>query len=253
MKLDYGTLLSPTPIKLSIGTLRHPKLLDIADITFPVFDIYQLFLKITPEEYYTKLTKNEEYWKSLPDIEQYNMTMYDVLLDHDDVSSLYTNIFNFFFYEDVKFKSGVFVICKHEGQESISGIIGEKNFADLLNTIQQLCKIKGEEKVEDQKFKTKKARRTWLKMKKAEKENAKRRKANLNFTLPNIISAVAAKSKTLNIENIWYITLYQLYDQFDRLQINDGYERDSTSIAVWGDEKNKFDYTLWYKNIVDNK
>ena len=34
MFLDYGTQVSPTPISLSIGTIKKPKLIDISEITF---------------------------------------------------------------------------------------------------------------------------------------------------------------------------------------------------------------------------
>ena len=85
------------------------------------------------------------------------------------------------------------------------------------------------------------------------KENEKktRGKNNANLSIPNIISSVAAKSASLNINSIWDITLFQLYDQFNRLQNNDAYSINSMRVAAWGDEKKTFDYALWYKNMFD--
>lgn len=73
------------------------------------------------------------------------------------------------------------------------------------------------------------------------------------MTLPNVISSVAAKSLNLNIYNIWDITLFQLYDQFYRLQNNDAHSINSMRVAAWGDKKNTFDYALWHKNMFDKR
>ena len=67
MELDYGTQISPFPIKLSIGTLKKPKLRDIAEMSFDKFAFYEFMLKMTPEMYYTKLLKKsggEQLWSS---------------------------------------------------------------------------------------------------------------------------------------------------------------------------------------------
>ena len=48
------------------------------------------------------------------------------------------------------------------------------------------------------------------------------------------------------------MTVFQLYDSFNRLQQNKMYDIDSTRVSVWGDEKKTFDFGLWYKNNYDN-
>ncbi len=45
----------------------------------------------------------------------------------------------------------------------------------------------------------------------------------------SIVSAVSTKSNSINKLNVWDLTLHQLYDEFDRLQIIDGY---NTSLAA---------------------
>ena len=59
MRIDYGTLISPYPIRTNMGFIRKPELSEIADIGFDTFNMYESFLKLTPETYYTK-QKNEE-------------------------------------------------------------------------------------------------------------------------------------------------------------------------------------------------
>mgnify|MGYP003294766200 CR=1 FL=1 len=84
MILDYGTLLSDEPIELSIGTIKIPKLRDIRKLGFSHFNSFEVYMKLTPEEYYTKLFKDDEqrsaYWESLPEEQRENMTIYNVIL-----------------------------------------------------------------------------------------------------------------------------------------------------------------------------
>ena len=90
-------------------------------------------------------------------------------------------------------------------------------------------------------------------MLKAQKEQKKQAKNDINLSIPNIISAVASKHPSLNLTSIWDLTIFQLLDSFSRLQANTVYEIDSTRVSVWGDEKKTFDPALWYKNIYDKK
>ena len=46
------------------------------------------------------------------------------------------------------------------------------------------------------------------------------------------------------------MTVYQLWDTFARLRNNEIYASGRTSVSVWGDKENKFDYNLWFKNIT---
>ena len=101
MKLDYGTLLCPDPIQLSIGTIRQPTLREIRNLSFEKFGAYELFLKISPEEYYTKFLKADEKWDSFTLQEQVEMTMFDVILSDNSLRDTYLEIFSFFFEEDI--------------------------------------------------------------------------------------------------------------------------------------------------------
>ena len=81
----------------------------------------------------------------------------------------------------------------------------------------------------------------------------KEKQATIDVSVPNVISSTAAKSAGLNIINIWDATLFQLYDQFSKTQNDDIHYLNSVRVAVWGDEKNTYDHTLWYKNNYDKQ
>ncbi len=258
MKLDYGTQLSPEPIKLSIGTIKKPKLSDIAELGFDLFDLYEMFLKLTPEVYYTKLKSNDGkvYWESLSDEQRQNITLYDIIVDDDSLRKTYQEIFNFFFVEAVVYNDGLFFLLKSStdiANDNIIGVINRDIFPQVIDLIQQICCInEKDESPENLKFKSEKARARYMKMLEAEKAKKTSKKADNNLSLPNIISAVSNMHPSISIISIWDLTIFQLIDSFIRLQENIMYGVNCLRVATWGDEKKQFDATAWYKNRYDN-
>lgn len=264
MKLDYGTQLSPYPIKLSIGTLIKPKLKDIAELSFEKFSYYEVLIKMTPEFYYTKIMgdKGAEYWEQLSEEEQKNISLYTIVINDKNMIDNFTEIFNFFFDENVIFRDKYFVLLNKNldmtddniQENDIKGIISESTFSQVLNIIQQVCCIgNNDESVEDIKFKNETARKMYEKMQKAAKKQKEQRKANLDFSLPNIISKVSNKHPTISPFNVWDLTIFQLLEAFNFIQNEVIFEIESTRVAVWGDEKKTFKASNWYKNEYDKK
>jgi len=263
MRLDYGTILCPEPITLSIGTLRNPTLREIAKLKFDKFGYYEFLIKMSPETFYTKVKGDDgkAYWESLTEKEQDEMALYDVIMKEEPLTKLFLEIFNFFFVEPVILKEGFFILLKEDIEESdavdtdnIRGVIAKENLPQVLDLIQQICCVyEKEEDVENMKFKNALARKLYEKMLKANKKDNEKKKADINLSLPNIISSVSNKHPSLNPINIWDLTVFQLLDAFNRTQINTIYNIDSTRVSVWGDEKKTFDASLWYKNEYDKK
>lgn len=268
MRFDYGTQNSPFPIALSIGTLVKPKLKDIADpdngMSFDKFNYYEVLVKMTPESFYTKLKGDEgkKYWKTLSDDEQLELTLYRIVVSDESLLNTFVEIFNFFFKETVIFQDGYFILLNESAdkdiditspsQSDIRGVISENTFSQVLDAIQQVCCISDkDEEVDEKKFKSKRARRMYEKMQRAAQKERERKKSDINFTLPNIISVVSNNHPSINPINVWELNIFQLYDAFNRLQMNAIYNIDSTRVSVWGDEKKTFDAALWYKNEYD--
>lgn len=270
MKFDYWTLLNPYPIKLSIGTLRKPKLREIAydaksNMCFDEYSFYEYLLKLTPETYYTQLKGEEgqKYWNALLDDEKLDIELYDVVLKEKDLRNRYVDIFNFFFLEEVKFHNeSVFILIDPDikkndedalyADDKVLGVIHRKIFNEVLNAIQQICCIADkEENVEELKFKNNYAKKLYLKMQKAAQKERERKKVDKNFSLPNLISAVSNMHTSINPINVWELTVYQLMDAFNRLQRNAIYDIDANRVSFWGDEKKTFNPALWYKNEFD--
>ena len=259
MKLDYGTQLSPLPIKLSIGTLRKPTLRDIAEMGFDKFNFYELFSKITPQLYYEKICGKSDEWNKLSDKEKDELSMYKIILSDVKLQKIYLELFNFFIVEKTIFSDGFFIVLKdgyEDGaplnKESIRGVIQENTFPQIVGIIQQVCCIYDSDSEEGVKYKNNVARDIYKKILKGQKKNQKSKKNDINLSIPNIISSVSSRHPSINYLNVWDLTIFQLIDSFNRLKTNAIYEIDSARVSTWGDEKKTFDAALWYKNIYDN-
>lgn len=270
MRIDYYTLLCPEPISLSIGTIRQPTLREIGKLTFPRFGMYQVYLKLTPSDYYEIINKDnaEKYWDVLSDEEKKEITLYDVVVFEESLRDAFLEVFNFFFVERVIFKDNFFLILKTDdydtpqeeieiSKDNLKGVINPISFVEVVDIIQQVCCIKSDDPLDEPmpKFKNKKAKKLYERMLKAkdEQKTKQMKKDFINLTLPNIISATAAKVSGLNILNIWDATLFQVYDQFEKIQNDDAHYINSVRVAVWGDEKKQFDPALWYKNNYEKQ
>lgn len=270
MRLEYYTLLCPTPIKLSIGSVKKHTLREIGEFSFPRFRVYEAYLLLTPNNYYNNLADETDklYWESVPDEQKIHTTLYDLILLYDNLRECFLEIFNFFFIERVIFRDNVYYTLNTDdygtpddeielSNDNVVGVINHMNIYDVLDILRQVCCIKSDDPLDEQKpvFKNAKAKKLYEKMLKAKEEETKRKEkqASIDASVPNVISSTAAKSAGLNIINIWDATLFQLYDQFSKTQSDDIHYLNSVRVAVWGDEKNTYDHTLWYKNNYDKQ
>ena len=161
---------------------------------------------------------------------------------------------NFFFEDEIIYdtKKRVFILFNgtvdDNNRKTPTGMIHENNYNEIIDIILQRVNVdKKKDEHKNLKVKNKTAEKLLKKMKKAKKEAEK--KEDKKMEIGNLISSISAHSKTLNILNIWDLTIFQLYDQFARMRNDDLYMMNSTSVSVWGDKENKFDDTIWFSII----
>ena len=257
MILDYGTQISFEPIKLAVGTIKKPTLREISKISFAKFQLFESILRLEPQDFFEndKIDNSiKEFWNKLTDEEKSKVTTYTILLIDEQIAILFTEAFDFFFEEDVSFEGNIFILRK---QGEIVGYVDENIFMPVVETIQQICGIYEMKRSDlpEITFKNKGAERLFERIlkgkKKFKKQKEKENKNNKDYTLPNIISAVANRHPSLNYTNIFDITIFQLLDAFQRIYNNEVQDISARSVSVWGDEKKKFDGSLWHKNIYD--
>ncbi|WP_313072973.1 hypothetical protein [Lacrimispora sp.] len=269
MKLDYGTLISISPLELKNGlSIRSPKLKEIAALTFPAYQSYLGVLLLDIESYYSSMDKNmSDYFLNYSHQEKQTIIQirkeYEGLSEEERDGIVPIDIFSF----DGKLLNSIadslsfFLECQllysheHKGfvqmneKESFCSISRDIYTLVVTLILQRNGIFPSQAQLEKPKFKSELARKLFYRTKEAESKREKGKNTNASMDLPNILSAVAARHPSLNMLNIWDITIYQLYDQFKRLQNNTLYDIQSMSVAAWGDGKNNFDPSQWYKNL----
>ena len=288
MKLDYATLISPQSLYLQdIGHIIPPKLEHIwnPNITYQGYKVFLSLLLVDLQQYCEKINVQKYKWYvTLPPKEVSNYNMFDIFLDDESLRNQYEKLLNFFFEETVKWdtencvfavytksviketeyvnrkynifqklliKLGFLKLETHDvevNKNDIIGVIHKEIWNELCDIILQMCGIDRSKNSEKKiKFKNKIAKEVWEILHEDENKDN-----DTDNELPNIISAIAAKHLSLNITNIWELTVYQLYDQFRRLQINSYYDISSMSVAAYGDSEGNFNGKAWYQNIYEN-
>lgn len=252
MKLDYSILISPYPLQLEkIGQIKSLTLGEIfsPSVTYPVYNSYLSFLLLTPDTYYEEIAKNKLAWyHSLSSKQKSEITTFDLICNDVSLQKTYTKIFNLFFVEDVFWDNinQVFVVSYNSEEKSnVVGVIHRNIFYELCDIILQRCAINQDTEYDNANIKSKKARSILDKLKKGRRKK-KPSKRNKSVEIPNLISSIAVKSKSINYINIWQLTVYQLYDQFKREQEDVYLDVLKTSVAAYGNKDKRFKGNEWY-------
>ena len=168
-----------------------------------------------------------------------NTSLYVVLLAIPELRGMLTEALSFFL-GGVVFRSDTF-----DFETTNGSIVNQDNFDDVRSVILRVCCVSTQSAIKP-KFRSKKAQEIYEKIARGREqlEKAKHREGKAEFALANLISAVSAKSPTYNLTNIWDLTVYQLYDQFGRLNVNNQIDIIGLRWAAWG--KDDFDFTTWY-------
>lgn len=277
MKLDYFSLLSPLSYHINnVGSVKSPTLKEISEIGYSTYQFLISNLLINVDSYYEMIDKSNQnyldnftsdekenilsakanYEKENNDIKK-NISIYHIITLDKILIQTVLNSLNFFFDDEVSYdiNHNIFLLFNgtvdKNNEKVITGFINEKNYDEIVNVILQRLNIsRNQDEYSNTKVKNKIAEKILKKIQKANKPTQK--KEDKKMEIGNLISAISSHSKTLNILNIWDLTIFQLYDQFTRMKFDDLYLRVSTSVSVWGDSENKFDDTIWFSNIKKN-
>lgn len=248
MELEYFDLLSPAPVYISrVGGIVSPKLKDIASIGINTYQYYLTILLMDLKAYFTMLGQQEQF-NLLSEEQKSQLNIFDFLTSNNDSVNLLQTVLNFFINENVIYSNEHKAFLVQKENETI-GIISKEIYPQVCSIICQRNCIKSNQEEDLSNIKSKKALEIMKKLQKGRTEKAKHSKADKNMELGNIISAVANKSHSLNILNIWELTVYQVWDCFSRLTNNSIYDIQSMSVAAWGNKDNSFDATAWFKRI----
>jgi len=147
---------------------------------------------------------------------------------NEETKNLISNALNLFLKEQVYFyNEGFFSI----GELANNNLLTQENFNYFIDTLKQQNCIEKQERVKPQ---NDKQRDYFAKLKEMKKKYAKYEQKQ---DISDIISSVCSKHPSINLFNVGDLTIYQLIDQFKRLNAIDSYFLNVESLLHGADSK----------------
>lgn len=221
-----------------IGYINSPFLKDISKISFETYNLYISLLLINSKKF-------AELFLSEYQIDE-TAELYNLIILVKEIRDIYSDIFSFFLKSNVVFNNENNIFINLDDDNNVIGMINQSNFKLLTSVILQTNYIGEKNKEITGKVKSKRVQDLLDKISQEKAKISATKKSDVNLSLPNVISALCTKHNSINMLNIWGLTVYQVYDQFYRqnnLNIISTRER---NYSVWGGE---FDFTEWYKQL----
>ncbi|WP_343209447.1 hypothetical protein [Anaerolentibacter hominis] len=254
MKLTYFDKISCEPLVLTgIGSICSPRLRDISRLGLDTYNLYLSCLLMSPRNYYD-MKNLSSFYESMTEEEQAEQNLFDLVTADPELCPLYERVLNFFFLEEIRYHAEYNVFLsfraaqKGEEEPEAAGIIRRENFDEIADLILQLNYIAGKAE-QPAKVKNKKASEILKKLQKGRALKPQSKEDAEKMDLGNIISSLASYHKSLNLINIWDLTVYQLYDQFYRQNNNNVYDIQAMSVSAWGDKENHFAVDGWFQPL----
>lgn len=211
---------------------KQPKLRNIKDIGLQVYYAYISFLLVSAEEYLISIKRED----LIPFFKQHNLTMFDIYRDNPYERQFFIEALSFFIDGEIEFKNGEFLINN-------TNIINKEIYQKILEIIAEINCLKVNKQQET--YANEKARKIAEKIQQAKQKRSSVQSKD-SISLADIISAVASRKESLNLLNIWDLTIYQLYDHYNRLIAEDEFDIHAMNYAYWGGE---FKAKHWSKQL----
>jgi len=237
--IDRLKLLAGDSIEVDGIIIKQPKLRDIKNIGIDAYYWCLCFLTITMEQYLTS-TKRQD---SIPDFKEQGITMFDIYLNSIPERDWFIGSLSFFIDGKIEYYGDRFLVNNHREITKI-------NYPKIAIAIGEINFIKINYEQQQELYANEKARQIAEKIRQArEKQKALTKKEDV-VLLDDIISSVAARHPSLNLLNIWDLTVYQLYDQYHRLRTIDDYNIQAMNLAYRGGEKDFEHYSVPLKLLI---
>ena len=230
--IDDFTLISGADVLYDgLFHIKQPRLGDIREITYSQYQSYLSILLLKKSTLLGLLGIED------PQVAE-SIDLYTLLCAVPEASDALVTALSFFIREPV---------CCIDGQLYINQVpVGENVLEDLKRIIFTISYLNVEPE-EKPKCADAFTAKILAKLQKGRAEMAKAKKHDQNMELPNLISAISARHNSYNLLNIWGLTVYQIYDQFARLNVDVQLSIYGQRWAAWG--KEEFDTTMWFKNF----
>lgn len=257
MKVNYFDLISPYGVTLNgVGRIHSPSLKSVCLLGHDRYSYLISMLAMSMRDYIGMIAKMSNIdtnpYDEMPDEVKNQMNMFELLTSSaQGIEDMGQAIAMFIDGEIVwDQSSGSFLVNPEisDGTRLVDGSINKDNYLEVSDICLQMVCVQAE-KQETLKFKNERSRKFYERFQKKKEAAKQTKKRDPKYELSNIISAVATFHNSLNMTNIWDMTVYQVHDTFFRQQIKNQVLIRDHNYAVWGgDYKPEF----WLERI-DNQ
>lgn len=253
---DKHTLICGIPANIRGVLVRQPTLHEILRVLgYDKYSGYLYLLGITVEQFMESMDKDEigggkeiaAAYQRLTDEQRAQIHRLDLLLAEPSWRGILMDALSFFICGELDFDlqhGDLYVVTDNNRV-----LMDNDLFDRVRNFVFQAARLKHEES-KPAGFVNKAAQAAYEKLQALKAEQAantkkKDTKSDPDMELWNLIGAVAAHSRGYNLLNIFELTVYQLYDQFERINHQEYLDGYASKWAAWG--KDSFDFGGWYK------
>lgn len=243
INMDYLTLLNSDPIPIpNVGHIRQPTLKEIVRLGYKNYNQFLYFLCLKKNS----LVSTDQLVSKLNDFE--------IFFNIPETREMYYNIFSFFMCEfiEISVDYQCYLIYQHDDHdknEKPIGYINKDNFDDVRNVIAQTQYIIKVPEFKDTTNISEHAKKLLEMRDKGRKQSNKKEKNDADYGLANIVSSLCIYNTVgINLINIWDYTVFQVYDQYARLDYKRLVDVGSMNYACWGGD---FDISKWNLNLFE--
>lgn len=222
-----------TVVQYKLSDLADPKIMEtyqksLALLSYNTDDVIDLY-------------QAREDYEKLPDESKKAINEFDLIVSVKYFRTVLEDALNFFLVENTEFDESLNGFLIYKGKKQ-AGLITALEYKKIRSLILELNYISIEKAENEHVFANKKAKSVFEKLKSRRK---KKQIISDGPDLSDIVSAVAVQSQSYNLLNIENLTIYQLYDQFYRIDTKTQVDICGLKWAAWGTEP--FDFSVWYK------
>lgn len=247
--IDNLVLLSDIPYDFGVCKIYKPTLRQISENQ----DMYKKYLSMLV---FDKSDISKENFKNIRDEDYEKIKTFDIILvTCESIDSYKDDIVNAIEYFT---KEKVHVVCDNYrgffyfGEISDNRILSRENFDDFKMALREICCVKNSDddivsdlNIED-KAELERIKKIRERLKKAKMNDIENNSDGEKLELADLISAFCSISNNLNILDVWDMTIYQFYNQFERTRLIDEYRTQIQSIFAGADIK---DVKHWLSKI----
>lgn len=242
---DKNTLISGVPANVGGVLVKQPTLHEIFKVVgYDVYSTYIFVVGMTVEQFLDS-TGLRDAFDELPAEAKEQINSYELMLAEPSWRGLLLKALSFFILGDVVFDDTQHRVMVIDDGGTATEITKDV-FVGIRGFVFQAACLKNEtEKPKGYYNNAAKARYEKYLALKGEQEKNRVKKHDPDMEIWNLIGAVAAHSRGYTLINIWELTVYQLYDQFGRINKQEYLDGYASKWAAWGTDK--FDFDAWYK------